>query len=135
MSDADCGRHYFEDLAVSSEAGSCAIHSISVIEPSATPGLPPEAFKCLVAGEQEVSKGRQGANAANLVHILLAVLRLKNVNSDVLITLNTPIFISESSAAAQHAGAGAKDLSQGALPLMQRILASLRVHDWDMFGG
>ena len=40
-----------------------------------------------------------------LLQVLLCCVRLPHVGSDVLITLNSPIFISERSAAAEHAGA------------------------------
>eukprot|EP00887_Chlorella_sp_A99_P002888 scaffold6.g2888.t1 len=55
--------------------------------------------------------------------------------SDVLITLNTPIWISERSAAAEHVGAGFKGAHLVAPDLFRRALATLEVLDWGLFGG
>ena len=42
------------------------------------------------------------------LQVLLAVVRLPQQNSDVLITLNTPIYIHPASTSAKHVAAGAK---------------------------
>ena len=66
--------------------------------------------------------------------MLLANVRLSDYGSDLLITLNTPIFISESSSAAEQVGAGAQLLHAAAPALFSNILRSLRIVDWGLFG-
>lgn len=68
------------------------------------PGLPPECHKSLAVGQQAVSKGRQGSSALNKVQVMLCCIRLPQHGSDLLVTLNSPVFISDKSAAAEHAG-------------------------------
>lgn len=98
------------------------------------PGVPDSCFKCLVAGRMWAVKGRQGAEASNAVQVLMAVIRLPNVGSDLLITLHTPMFISSASAAAAHAGSGEKQLHLEAPQLMQQVLRSFKIVDWGLFG-
>ena len=40
-----------------------------MLGPADMPGLPPQAFKALVVGQQAVSKGRQGSEALNKVQV------------------------------------------------------------------
>ncbi len=91
-------------------------------------------YGCVASGLQAVSKGRQGAEAANQVAVLLAVLRLPSVRSDLLLTLNSPVTIAPQSQAAEHAGAGAKLRHAQAPALMLQLLASLQIVDWSLFG-
>lgn len=83
---------------------------------------------------QSVSKGRQSSHAANDVLVVLAVLRLPSVGSDLLVSLNSPVLISEHSAAAADAGAGVKTAFATAPQLMAAVIRSLKVEDWGLFG-
>ena len=47
-------------------------------------------MKCYLEGKQLVVPGKQVAKPPDTVHILLALVRLKQVESDVLITLSIP---------------------------------------------
>ncbi|EFN58622.1 hypothetical protein CHLNCDRAFT_140842 [Chlorella variabilis] len=106
-----------------------------VLTPQDMPRLPPDCFKALVVGQQAVAKGQQGSSALNKVQIILCCVRLPQHGSDLLITLNSPIFISEKSAAAQHAGAGFKGAHLLAPLLFKQIIASFRINNWGLFGG
>ncbi|KAK3025385.1 hypothetical protein RJ639_044925 [Escallonia herrerae] len=53
-----------------------------------------------------ISKGRQGREAQNLVRVYLANLRLKEVDTDVVIVANEPIYINPLSESASAVGAG-----------------------------
>ena len=88
-----------------------------------------------IRGRICASKGRQANEAANIVQVLLEVIRLPHVGSDVVITLNTPMVVSERSAAAQDTGAGPKTLHHAAPELFRRMTASFAIHDWSLFGG
>lgn len=133
--DAAAARHYFDDLATQNEAAASTFEGNVPTDGALCPNLPPGLFMALGAGAQLVSKGRQTADASNHVQVLVAVIRLPQHSSDLVISLNTPVFISQHSAAAEHAGAGAKTGHLKALPLFRSILASLRIVDYGLFGG
>ena len=61
------------------------------------------------------------------------MVRLKELETDLLITLNTPEHISPLSAAAQHAGDGAKS-DKDAAGLFRQVIHSLRINDYSLFG-
>jgi hypothetical protein len=64
----------------------------------------------------------------------MAIIRLQSVASEVLITLNTPMHVSERSAAAEATGAGPKAEHLAAPGLFRRILASFLIKDYALFG-
>ena len=102
---------------------------------STAPGLGDRVTAVALAlGTLAAAKGRQGQEARNLVHVVLAVLRLPGAGSDLLVTLNTPTHIAPASAAAEHAGAGGHDAGD-APGLLLEVVRSLTVHDWGLFGG
>lgn len=101
------------------------------------PGLSPSGFcsyACIAHGLQVVSKGRQGAAAANTVEVRTAIVRLPSKGSELLLTLNSPVTISPESQAAQHAGAGTKRTHERSPALLRAMLRTLQVHDWGLFG-
>lgn len=110
------------------------ITSLITLRSDWVPHLPERAFATLVEGQVSVSKGRQGVTALNKVHLLLLVVRLPLHKTDMLVTLNTPVFISEHSAAAEHAGSGYKQEHLGAPSLFRQVLETLRIVDWNLFG-
>ncbi|KAL4457492.1 hypothetical protein ABPG75_012357 [Micractinium tetrahymenae] len=132
--DGEAAAHFFQDQAQHNEAAHAQIDEVQVLSAADMPGLPPECFKSLVVGQQAVSKGRQGSSALNKVQVLLCCIRLPQHGSDVLVTLNSPIYISEKSAAAEHAGPGFKGAHLTAPALFRQILASFRINDWGLFG-
>lgn len=69
---------------------------------------------------------------AGCLQVQLAVVRLKELETDLLITLNTPEHISPLSAAARHAGDGAKTGNEAA-GLFRQIIHTLRINDYSLF--
>ena len=134
VADAECGEAFFCDLADGMDAAHRHITSITPLRSDSVPGLPEGTCCVLVSGQVTASKGRQGAEALNKVQVHLLVVRLPRHGTDLLVTLNTPIFIHESSAAAAQAEAGFKDAG-GAIYMFRRVIASLAVRDWGLFGG
>jgi hypothetical protein len=127
--------YYFRDLAQANEAAQISLGSVSPLDDTAVPGVPGQlAYKAMAMGTMVAAKGRQGGHAANDVQVLLAVLRMPQYNSDVLITLNTPIRISEHSAATEQAGAGFQRASLSAPPLFEQILQTFKIYDYGVFG-
>ncbi|GJP45579.1 hypothetical protein CLOM_g12584 [Closterium sp. NIES-68] len=147
VADADSSRWFLEDLMREQEAqAGSAIESSAPIASSDCPHFEPSVVRSYAVGSMTVSKGRQGAEALNVVRVYLANIRLRNVHTDVLITVNEPLFISdrsESAAAAGAAGvtqAAVQEASAGVLgataggQVFQRLLSSFQVNDWGLFG-
>ncbi|EIE24757.1 Mog1p/PsbP-like protein [Coccomyxa subellipsoidea C-169] len=130
--DSDSCQHCFNDLANVSGASMQQIESETVLNPQDIPGVPGEAYKVVIVGQQMVSKGRQGTDAAN--RVIMAIIRLKQVSSDVLIILNTPISVSASSAAAKDIGPGERSEHLMAPSLLRRVLATFKIKDYSLFG-
>lgn len=93
-----------------------------------------DATAVALLGTMKASKGRQGPEAANDVAVCLAVLRLPQARSDVVITLSTPTHISKNSAAAADTVLRDDSLGRCAPELFKAVLASFAVHDWGLFG-
>jgi hypothetical protein len=136
LEDADSAAFYFADLATNNAAAHAQLSSQLQLGPDDLPWLPRDVHKALAIGEQAISKGRQqGIHALNKVQIALCIVRLPLHQTDVLITLNTPIYIAEGSAAAEHAGAGFKGEFLAAPELFRKILATFKILDYGLFGG
>jgi hypothetical protein len=133
VSDAEAGAHFFADLASVSGAQGAVLTSVTPLRSDAVPGAPAGAYLCLAVGEQAVTKGRSGG--LNKILVAMLVVRLPAHASDLLLTLNTPVFIAEDSAAAARAGAGFKAGAGAAPALLAAVAATLRIHDFGLFGG
>ena len=69
-----------------------------------------------------------------VLQVIMAVIRLQSVASEVLITLNTPMHVSERSAAAEATGAGPKAEHLAAPVLFRQVLATFKIKDYSLFG-
>ncbi|KAL0030274.1 hypothetical protein WJX77_007077 [Trebouxia sp. C0004] len=132
--DQDCCKLYFNDVAEHNQAATCQIQSIRCPTTEEIPEVAGEALKAVVTGLQSVAKGRQEAHTANDVQIQLAVFRYPDRGSDILVTMNTPVFINEASAAAQHTGAGHKTAHRSAPELFASMLKTFHIFDYTLFG-
>eukprot|EP00475_Leptophrys_vorax_P026014 TRINITY_DN36442_c0_g1_i1.p1 TRINITY_DN36442_c0_g1~~TRINITY_DN36442_c0_g1_i1.p1 ORF type:complete len:251 (+),score=16.42 TRINITY_DN36442_c0_g1_i1:274-1026(+) len=145
VADADAATWFLSDLMreQEAEAGSSVVFS-APIPPSECPHVDASTFKSYAVGKMVVSKGRQGSEASNVVRVYLGNLRLTSVETDLLITVNEPLFISEQSESASAAGvsgftqAAATEAAQGGIgttaQVFQRLLESFQIVDWDLFG-
>ena len=68
------------------------------------------------------------------LQVILAIIRLRQVSSEVLIILNTPVSVSASSAAAKDIGAGARSEHLTAPSLLRRVLGTFKIKDYSLFG-
>eukprot|EP00052_Salpingoeca_macrocollata_P000218 m.19191 g.19191 ORF g.19191 m.19191 type:complete len:197 (+) comp10323_c0_seq1:644-1234(+) len=98
--------------------------------------LPGAGTRSIVWGKQKVAKFNE-ANA-NDVRVHVACYRLRNVSTDIVLSFNSPLLISEASSSA-----GAVDRAElqqlcnpeTALALFQEVANSVEVHDYSLFGG
>jgi hypothetical protein len=86
----------------------------------------------VINGVQHVAKFKESELARNTLAVHLAVVRLPNSGSDVVLHFNQPLELSVASSSAAVARAGATSLEHGAV-VFAAILHSFRVHDWGLF--
>ncbi|KAM2781722.1 hypothetical protein COP1_011441 [Malus domestica] len=131
---------FLQDLATEQDAeGSLVIEQSGIIE---APGLcyrDTPAVVTTAVGQMAISKGRQGRDAQNIVRVYVANLRLKGVNTDVLITAYEPVHINPLSESANTVGAGfaVPAVQSGHMPVAEVFklaVSSFRVNDWNLFG-
>ncbi|GAQ82990.1 hypothetical protein KFL_001310200 [Klebsormidium nitens] len=135
--DQDGARWFLTDLAGEMEAApGSRLDSVSPLSAVDVPFLDPLIPKSAAFGTMAVSKYRQGPEAQNLVKVHLAHLRLRNVGTDVLVTVYEPLVISEQSESARAVTATGANMEprQSALEVFRTLLATLRVVDWSLFG-
>ncbi|XP_024522834.1 ran guanine nucleotide release factor [Selaginella moellendorffii] len=128
---------FLQDLASEQDA-LMEMESVSQLQPGDVPFLDPSIVKGVAVGKLKVSKSRQSADAANIVRIYMANLRLRSVKTDVLISVYEPLYISALSESAASGGSGfavpaAVAGCSSALEVFQTILRTLKVHDWALF--
>jgi hypothetical protein len=134
VSNQEAGEFFFNDLATANSAAHAAISSTSELRSDSVPGLPAGTYCCLVIGQQSIGKSRQESSALNKIHVQLLIVRIPEHKTDMLVTLNSPIYISEHSAAAKEAGAGYKELHMQAPELFQNMIKTLKILDFTLFG-
>lgn len=130
---------FLQDLAREQDAeGTVVIEQSGVLE---APGLMYNNIPAVVTtavGQMAISKGRQGREAQNIVKVYLANLRVKGVDTDVLITAYEPIVINPFSESADTVGAGlAVPASLAGCISMDEVFklaaTSFKVYDWSLF--
>lgn len=101
---------------------------------SSIPHMPAGTHAVLVTGMFKASKGRDAQELANNILLLLAVIRLPQHGTDLLVSVNAPVCVSAGSSAGVQPGV--QPAAQGqAGGVMQGVLSSLCVQDWGLFGG
>ena len=128
---------FFRDLAAvndaSVESGLSRISRTTVM--TGDEHLPslngPFAHASMCVGTQTVAKGRDGDDARNDVEVVVVNVRLPQVRTDVLVTLNRTTRVAPgSSADAPRAG----EEIESAAATATRVAATLRIRDWNLFG-
>ena len=135
---------FFRDLAEVNGASASEILGVRDLSVDDLPSVNgPFAAASACVGRQVMSKGRDGVEAANVVEVIVANVRLVQVETDLLVTLNRALVVADGSQAAAQTGAGtiAEGFGGGGVDewgpgweVLRRVLASLRVEDWGLFG-
>lgn len=91
----------------------------------------PETPKYLLSGQQAISKFNESdPNSRNLVNIFMALFRLPNLGTDIVITYNIPLLIGFTSSSRQTAQEG--NLYEG-VEVFKRVLANFEIKNWELF--
>ena len=94
VSDEEAAKYHFNDLAQCNNAVSMEITSTAIYgtNTSFLSCLPQATVKCVLTGTQKVSKFRDNCqNGIDEVLIFLIVVRMPNIQTDLLISLNMPL--------------------------------------------
>ncbi|CAG8504106.1 9503_t:CDS:2 [Paraglomus brasilianum] len=128
-SDDDAAKFHFDSLAHDNDAeGYSTMHQTIPLTPSDVPGLLPTARMSFLTGQQQVAKFRENEpEARNLVNIFLAVFRLHEYETDIVITHNIPILIGAHSSSRETSQEG--NLRDG-IDEFKRIVTSFVINDW-----
>ncbi|KAF9112899.1 hypothetical protein BGX27_002606 [Mortierella sp. AM989] len=147
-SDEACAAFHYQQLAEDNDAEDASIiQSISVLNNAELPTWPAEAKIYLLLGQQRIAKFNERqrqqeaaaanplqqlqADARNLVQIMMLVVRLPRQTTDIVISYNVPLQISESSSSKQVAHEGN---IQEAEVWFRTLIGSFLVIDWGVFG-
>ncbi|KAI9487932.1 hypothetical protein BDB00DRAFT_964455 [Zychaea mexicana] len=134
--DERIARLHFEQLARDNEAAATEILKLERIPTeTATPRLPPSTTNVhVLRGNQKVAKFDEAKKMAfNTVQIMMAVVRLQQVSTDLVISINAPVLIASGSSDQQQQ----QQESTTVLDVekhMQEVLSELKVNDWSLFG-
>jgi len=91
-----------------------------------------DVFKSVLVGQQRIAKFNE--RAKNTVTIFLAVVRLANVTTDVIVTLNDPSQISPDSSSAESVSPSSlRPTFENTLAVLKVLLKSFDVKDWNLF--
>ncbi|KAL8143125.1 hypothetical protein V2J09_016157 [Rumex salicifolius] len=140
VADNGSANWFLQDLASEQDAdGGTVIEQSGIVD---APGLSYKNIPSVVTnavGQMAISKGRQGKEAQNIVRVYLANLRLKGVDTDILITAYEPLVINPLSESAISVGPGvATPAAQTGLTPVSEVfklaVSSFKVNDWSLFG-
>ncbi|KAL5490890.1 hypothetical protein EMCRGX_G016086 [Ephydatia muelleri] len=129
--DDQIAQFHFKELTAANDASTSTVVSVDCVPTE--PGTMDDCSAIwLLSGQQAVAKFNEPDSGRNLVDLYLAVFRLEQYQTDMLVTLNNPVLISQCSSSAVDN----PPLQTGALlaGLFREIVQSLRLVDSSIFG-
>ncbi|KAG0295053.1 hypothetical protein BGZ96_012626 [Linnemannia gamsii] len=150
--DENCAAFHFQQLAEDNDAEDASvIQSVSLINNAELPTWPADAKIYLLLGQQRIAKFNEqqrlqqhhlasaasttstssAADARNLVQIMMVVFRLPRQETDIVLSYNVPLQISDSSSSKQVAHEG--NVAE-AETWFRTLVGSFVVREWALFG-
>ncbi|CDH56151.1 ran guanine nucleotide release factor-like [Lichtheimia corymbifera JMRC:FSU:9682] len=126
----DIARFHFQQLADDNEATEAHVNSVIKLDSkTAVPRLPSDTtIVHMLRGTQKVAKFNEAKDMAyNTVEIRMAVVRLAQVETDLVISINAPILVAPGSTDQATTAANVEQH-------IEAILSQLQVNDWSLFG-
>jgi len=130
VSDAEAAMHYMRELAAANEAHSMQVVSTGVLEAAAMPGFDAGVHKSFMVSTQLISKFKESSDKANTIQIYLAVLRLRRVETDLLVSFNVPVAFGAGSSSAGRSILASEENRA----VVEGLLKSIQIKDWGLFG-
>ncbi|KAG0301600.1 hypothetical protein BGZ99_003381, partial [Dissophora globulifera] len=139
--DDACAAFHFNQLAEDNDAEDASeVQSVSLLNNSELPSWPAEARLYFLLGQQRIAKFNEqkvrGAaavpaqDARNLVQIMMFVVRLPRQETDIVVSYNVPLHISDSSSSKKVAHEGN---IQEAEAWFRNLVGSFEVKNWGLF--
>lgn len=132
VQDAEASEFFWKDLAKSNDAVEYRLTGKGVLDATDIPGVPEECSKLLAHGVQVIAKSRDSQKMANRVQVSIVVVRLPSVESELLVTLNTPL---EGGSSNSQTSAATMENARQAPQLFRRIASTIKINNWDLFNG
>eukprot|EP01100_Stratorugosa_tubuloviscum_P001673 TRINITY_DN137_c0_g1_i1.p1 TRINITY_DN137_c0_g1~~TRINITY_DN137_c0_g1_i1.p1 ORF type:complete len:214 (+),score=66.95 TRINITY_DN137_c0_g1_i1:67-642(+) len=133
QSNQEAAIYHFNEVASINEATneSIIIHQ-SELTQTELPNFDITQLKYFVFGKQKVTKFSEGQDAKNIVNVYMCLIRLKNVQTDLVISLNQPVLISAESSS--RANVTATNLENDQIfEVFKKIIFSFKINNWDLF--
>ncbi|KAF9922187.1 hypothetical protein FBU30_007721 [Linnemannia zychae] len=153
-SDENCAAFHFQQLAEDNDAeDTSVIQSVTRIDNAELPSWPADAKIHFLLGQQRIAKfneqqrlqqrqqhqpattpsasASQQPDARNLVQIMMVTFRLPTQATDIVLSYNVPLKISDESSSKQVAHEGS---IQEAEIWFREVVKSFTVRDWSLFG-
>jgi len=121
---------HFQELVDITQATDAQIVKVEQLGQNDVPAFGSDIFKAAFYGTYKIAKYNE--EAKNTVNLYLALIRLPQVTTDVLISLNTATQVNPMSSSASHV-TGHMSPEQ-TMVLFKTILHSFRIVDWSLFG-
>ncbi|KAI7897504.1 uncharacterized protein BX663DRAFT_528061 [Cokeromyces recurvatus] len=130
----EIAKFHFQQLADDNDASEMSITTVDILNPqTASPLLPCNTTEVyMLEGIQKISKFNE-TNAFNTVDIVLVVVRLKNVSTDFVISINAPIQLDSKSSEQKSANETKAIHIENVKQDMLAILNKLQVKNWNLF--
>jgi len=130
VTDQQAATHYMNELAEANDALSHEILQSGSLSAQEMPGFDASVPKSYIISAQRVSKYRESAQQSNLIQIYLAVVRLQNVGTDLLISFNVPLAFG---AGSSSEGKTIMDAVENKA-VIEGVCRTIKVVDWSLFG-
>jgi len=128
ITNSDLIKYHFTELA---SANNSPQHQIIHIEALDLPNFGQDVMKYALYGTQQVSKFKE--QAFNTVNVYMCVIRVPQVTTDILITLNDVVVVNPDSSSAQVIVPSTKPNAEQTMALFKEILRSFRILDNGLF--
>merc|ERR1712039_808304 len=131
QTDVEAIQYHFNDIAETNNSVQTKIVSVGTFKQDSFALA--KQFRCLwTFGTQKASKGRDSAEKANTIAFYLVLIRMKQFDTDLLISFNAPIEIHKDSQA--KSAKDAVETPQVSLKLFQQIVSTFSIKNFSIFG-
>jgi len=124
--------HYMDIAEVNDASEEAEVNTVEEI-PKENLSIKECSQALFLLGRQMISKYKEGADAKNLVNILMVLYRLPQYETDLLIIMNDPVAISTKSSSSGN-NTTPNDASKWSEKLFKQIACSLKIVDSSLFG-
>ncbi|KAI9591737.1 hypothetical protein BDF19DRAFT_250823 [Syncephalis fuscata] len=141
--DNECAKFHFEQIAQHNESPETQIINLVSLTTADLPHLPSDTVGYLLAGQQQVAKFREKTSTSlNTVDIFMAVLRLRHISTEILVTVNVPVAIGSTSSSrainqqSNNNNSSPIDANTSAMAgetHIKTLLSSFNIINWNLF--